>query len=203
MSEARRISARFPKRPSCGVLLGFSGPRVAALGTAAVIALAGLLVFGAAGLLLIVFWLPIALSAFVRVGGQPAVEWAPTFLHFRGRRQSEQTEYRSRLPFRPRPSGVMALPGDAASLRFHVDPDTGAAMIEDPHRRTVTAVLAVSHPSFALLDREDQESRVSRWGSSAGAPRQLRHGRRPPGARGGRTRSGGPRAGVVPGVRRS
>jgi hypothetical protein len=37
-------------------------------------------------------------------------------------------------------------------------------MIEDPHRRTLTAVLALSHPSFALLDRDDQESRVARWG---------------------------------------
>ena len=127
-------------------------------------ALCGLLVFGAAGLALIVVWLPVALSAFIRVGTQPVVEWFPTWIQFRARRHSGQTEYRTRLPFQARPSGVMALAGDAAALRFHVDPQTGAAMIEDPHRRTLTAVLAVSHPAFVLLDPSDQDSRVSRWG---------------------------------------
>jgi hypothetical protein len=57
------------------LLLGFSGPRVGALGTAALVALVGVLAFGAAGLVLVVIWLPIALSAFVRIGGQPTVEW--------------------------------------------------------------------------------------------------------------------------------
>ena len=37
-------------------------------------------------------------------------------------------------------------------------------MIHDPHRRTLTAVLAVSHPAFVLLDRDDRAQRVSRWG---------------------------------------
>ncbi len=164
MTERRRLSARFPKRPSRGVLLGFSGPRVAALGAAALVALVGVLAFGAAGLVLVVIWLPIALSAFVRIGGQPTVEWFPTWIQFAGRRHAGQTEYRSRLPVQARPAGVMALPGDAAALRFHVDAHSGAALIEDPYRRTLTAVLAVSHPAFVLLDVDDQESRVSRWG---------------------------------------
>ena len=116
MTERRRLSARFPKRPSRGMLLGFSGPRVAALGAAALVALVGVLAFGAAGLVLVVVWLPIALSAFVRIGGQPAVEWFPTWIHFAGRRHAGQTEYRSRLPVQARPAGVMALPGDAAAL---------------------------------------------------------------------------------------
>ena len=146
------------------MLLGLSAPRVGALAAAALVALCGLLVFGAPGLVLIVIWLPVALSAFIRVGTQPVVEWFPTWIQFRARRRSGQTEYRTRLAFQARPSGVMALAGDAASLRFHVDADTGAAMIEDPHRHTLTAVLAVSHPAFVLLDPSDQDSRVSRWG---------------------------------------
>ena len=106
VTERRRLSARFPKRSSRGVLLGFSGPRVGALGAAALVALVGVLAFGAAGLVLVVVWLPIALSAFVRIGGQPAVEWFPTWVHFAGRRHVGQTEYRSRLPVQARPLRV-------------------------------------------------------------------------------------------------
>ena len=48
-----------------------------------------------------------------------------------------QTEYRSRLPVQARPSGVMALPGDAAALRFHVDAQIGGGHDRGP---------APSHP---------------------------------------------------------
>lgn len=37
-------------------------------------------------------------------------------------------------------------------------------MIHDPHRQTLTAVLAVTHPAFALLDDADRAGRVGRWG---------------------------------------
>jgi hypothetical protein len=122
--------------------------------------LAGAGGFAATGLL----WVPLVASAFVRVGGRPVVEWATTAVHFAVRTSTGQTEYRSRLPQRPRPPGTLALPGDAANLRFHLDDTTGAAMIHDPYRRTLAAVLTVTHPAFVLLDRDDQAQRVSRWG---------------------------------------
>ena len=56
----------------------------------------------------------------------------------------------------PRPAGTMALPGDAAPLRFYNDPDTGACLIHDPHRQTLSAVLAVSHSAYVLLAPSDQ-----------------------------------------------
>jgi hypothetical protein len=109
-------------------------------------------------------WVPLLATAFARWGGRPVAEWAASSLHYGGRRLAGQTEHRSRLPLRPRPGGTLALPGDAASLRFWADPVSGAAMVHDPHRRTMTAVLPVSHPAFVLLDHDDQAQRVSRWG---------------------------------------
>jgi hypothetical protein len=131
---------------------------------AAAIAVAGLVAANGAGFVLsAVLWGPLVASAFVRVGGRPVIEWAPTAAQFGGRRTTGQTEYRSSVT-RPRPAGTLALGGDAASLRFYLDPDTGAAMIHDPHRQSLTAVLSVSHPAFVLLDRDDRAQRVSRWG---------------------------------------
>ena len=158
------LSVRFARRSTRGLFLGFSTPRVAAFGCATVIAVAALFVGGpmafiASGLV----WLPLGAVAFVRVAGRPAVEWAGTAGHFGARRVGGQTEFRSRVE-KPRPAGTLALPGDAASMRLHVDGASGAVMIHDPHRQTLCAVLSVSHPAFALLDDPDRSLRVSRWG---------------------------------------
>lgn len=155
---------RFARRSTRGLLLGFSAPRVAVLATAAVVAVAALflgggVVFAEAGVL----WVPLVASAFVSVSGRPAVEWAATAAHYGARRAASQTEFRAR-PMRPRPAGTLALPGDGAAMRLHIDEATGAAMIHDPHRRTLSAVLSASHPAFALLDDSDRTLRVSRWG---------------------------------------
>jgi hypothetical protein len=142
-----------------------SVPRLVAIGLAGALALGGLVAAGVLGLAAFgVLWAPLLATAFVRFSGRPLAEWAASSCHYGARRIAGQGEYRSRLPLRPRPGGTLALPGDAASLRFHVDPVSGAAMVHDPHRRTLCAVLPVSHPAFVLLDRDDQAQRVSRWG---------------------------------------
>lgn len=158
------ISVRFARRSTRGLLLGFSTPRVVAFGSAAAVAVATLFVGGpmalaASGLV----WLPLGAAVFVRVAGRPVVEWAGTAAHFAARKAVGQTQFRTRVE-RPRPAGTLALPGDAASMRLHVDKGSGAAMVHDPHRQTLTAVLGVSHPAFALLDDPDRSLRVSRWG---------------------------------------
>ena len=166
-SDARPapVSGRFPRRPQRGVLLGLSASRLVMVGLAGVIALGGLLAGGLLGLVVLaLIWGPLLASTFVRWGGRPAAEWAASSAHYGARLAAGQVNYRSRLPLRPRPAGTMALPGDAASLRFHVDPVSGAALVHDPHRHTLAAVLAVSHPAFVLLDHDDQALRVSRWG---------------------------------------
>jgi hypothetical protein len=146
------------------LLLGFSSPRVAAFGCAAAVAVAALFVGGPMALVVSgVVWAPLATAVFVRVAGRPAVEWAATAAHFGARKATGQVEFRARVE-KPRPAGTLALPGDAASMRLHVDEGSGAAMVHDPHRETLSAVLSVSHPAFALLDDPDRSQRVSRWG---------------------------------------
>jgi len=164
-SPSSEATYRFGRRSSRGLILGFSAPRVAALGVAVGLAVAGLFTARGLGLAVTaVVWAPLAATAFVRVGGRPAVEWAATATHYGLRRAAGQTEYRSRLPQQPRPAGTLALPGDAAALRFHHDPASGAVMIHDPHRRTLTAAVGVAHPAFVLLDVDDRAARVARWG---------------------------------------
>ena len=159
------LTVRFARRSTRGLLLGFSSPRVAALGVAGMVAVAGLVIANATGFVLSgLLWVPLVTSAFARVSGRPAVEWAVTALHYGTRRAAGQTEYRAMLPSRPRPAGTLALPGDAAALRLHNDPDSGAVMVHDPHRQTLTAVAVVSHPAFVLLDPDDRSQRVGRWG---------------------------------------
>jgi hypothetical protein len=158
------LTVRFGRRSARGLLLGFSTPRVIVLAAAGAVAIAGLVAANAAGFVITaVIWGPLVAAAFVRIGGRPVIEWAPTAGQFSGRKATGQTEYRAPVAH-PRPSGTLGLGGDAVSLRFHIDPITEAAMVHDPHRRTMTAVVGVSHPSFVLLDRDDREQRVSRWG---------------------------------------
>ncbi len=157
-------SVRFARRSTRGLLLGLSTPRVAVLGVAAAIAVGALFSSGAIGFVVTgLIWAPLAATAAVRVAGRPVVEWSATAIHYATRKTFGQNEFRSR-PTRPRPAGTLALPGDAASLRLHVDETSGAAMIHDPHRHTLTAVVPVSHPAFALLDDADRAGRVGRWG---------------------------------------
>ena len=159
------VQVRFGRRSTRGLILGFSAPRVVILAVAASIAVAGMLADNAAGLAVsAVVWAPLAATAFVRIGGRPAVEWAGTALGYGTRKAAGQDEYRATHPLRPRPAGTLALPGDAAALRLHTDESSGAAMIHDPHRQTLTAVVSVSHPAFVLLDSDDRAQRISRWG---------------------------------------
>ena len=162
------MTVRFARRPARGAMLGFSAPRLAALGLAGTVAILALFAGGPMGLAISCpLWLPALLAALVRIGGRPAVEWAGAAVQFGVRRAAGQTDFRAR-PLRPRPSGTLALPGDAAAMRLHLDPVTSAAMIHDPHRQTLTAVLAVTHPAFALLDDADRAGRVGRWGRVLG-----------------------------------
>lgn len=162
--EPTLAAARFGARQRKGVLLGFSGPRLVALAGAMVAATVGLFVSGFTGLLFVspVIVILVA-SALVALAGRTAVEWLPVASHWALRRALKQHVYAAR-PFAQRPAGTLALPGDAAALRVHVDPVTGAAMIHDPHRHTLTVTCLVTYPSFVLLGVEDQARRVIGWG---------------------------------------
>ena len=155
---------RFGRRSSRGLLLGFSAARVTCLGAAAAVFIPSLMVAGllgagaTAGL-----WFSLLCAAFVSWGGRPLIETAPTAAHFLLRRAQGQGTYVVR-PGKPRPAGTLALPGDAAALRWLSDAATGAVMVHDPHEQTLTAVARVSHPAYVLLSPDDQSRRVQGWG---------------------------------------
>jgi hypothetical protein len=145
-------------------MLGFSASRCIAIGLGALTVLAGLLASGGPGLLFTApLWTLLVAIAFVTRKDQPLVEWIPSVLHWSFRVSTKQTAYRARV-LAPRPSGTMALPGDAAALRFYNDPQSRTCLIHDPHRQTLSAVLAISHPAYVLLAPIDQVNRVSNWG---------------------------------------
>src|ERR1700742_4194494 len=112
-TSASAPTATFARRSSRGVLLGFSGWRLAALAAAGVVflpcALAQQLLVGVAA------GSPCVVVAFVRVAGVPPVVWTPVISVCLIRRVRCQTRYRAELACRPRPAGTLALPGDAAS----------------------------------------------------------------------------------------
>jgi hypothetical protein len=156
-------TVRFGRRSSRGLLLGFSSPRVTALAFATVVALLALYSGGLGGLAMSsTLWGLALLAAFTPVAGRRAAEWVPVYGHWLLRRVRRQTRFRARIPT-TRPTGHLALPGDAACLRLHHDQPTGAAMVHDPYRRTLTATARVRHPSFVLLSPAEQDRRVAGW----------------------------------------
>ncbi len=163
-AEGQLRPVKFSRLTRRGLLLGLSATQVSVLGTAVFLVIVALYTDGGQGLLLaapvccgcvLLVWFPVA--------GRKAIDWLPLAGHWAARSAAGQTVYHACVS-RPRPAGTLALPGDAAALRQHLDPATGTVMVHDPHRGTLTVVLEVTHPSFVLLDPAEQQRRVSGWG---------------------------------------
>lgn len=155
---------QFSRLARRGILLGLSLPQLIALSTGLLTIVVSLYTTGAPGVAWTSpVWATSALIASVPVGGRKVVEWIPIVSRWVWRSASGQLQFRRRI-LRPRPVGTLALPGDAASLREWQDPHSGAVMIHDPHGQTLTAIVAVSHPAFILLDPTEQQRRVAGWG---------------------------------------
>ena len=155
---------KFSRLTRRGVLLGLSVAQLVTLGIGGLTVLAAF--YGGAGMLLVYtapVWMLAAVLTWVPVAGQPMVEWLPVAGWWLWRSTGGQLLYRRRI-VKPRPAGNLALPGDMARLREHLDPETGACMIHDPRQATLTVVCEVTHPAFVLLDPGEQERRVTSWG---------------------------------------
>ena len=158
------IPVKFSRLTRRGILLGLSLSQLVALGIGVTTLVWA---FYAGGGMLIAFsapvWLCAAAVVWIRIAGRPIVEWVPVAFWWMWKTTGGQLLYRRRV-VKPRPAGSLALPGDMARLREYDDPITGAGMVHDPTASTLTAIVAVSHPAFALLDPGEQERRVSSWG---------------------------------------
>ena len=155
---------KFSRLPKHGLLLGFTLPQLVCLGLAGATIVAALYAGGGTGVAWTTpLWLTAAVAGLVPVSGRRLVEWAPIAARWAARTWKGQTMFRRNLD-KPRPAGTLALPGDMAGLRQWHDPKTGAVMVHDPNRATLTAVVAVTHPAFVLLDPQDQQRRVQTWG---------------------------------------
>jgi hypothetical protein len=158
------IPVKFSRLTRRGILLGLSLSQLVALGIGVTTLVWA---FYAGGGMLIALsapvWLCAASVVWIRIAGRPIVEWIPVAFWWMWKTTGGQLLYRRRV-VKPRPAGSLALPGDMARLREYNDPITGAGMVHDPTASTLTAIIAVSHPAFALLDPGEQERRVSSWG---------------------------------------
>ena len=169
MSSAATVSAgptpvRFGRRSTRGLLLGLSTPRCLSAGAAIGVLVVGLVAAGGVGLVASgLVWAPLLALTFISWQGLALSEWVPVAGHWSARKAAGQTEYRARVSA-PRPTGTMALPGDAAALRFYEDPEIGACMVHDPHRQTLSVTVQITHPAYVLLSPIDQHSRVTAWG---------------------------------------
>ncbi|MGC5222609.1 SCO6880 family protein [Micromonospora sp. DT81.3] len=155
---------QFSRLSKRGVMLGLSLAQLVTLAIGLIaftsaVYLGGGILFG----LTSPIWVTSVALAFVPVGGRKLIEWVPISIRWVWRSVGGQLRFRADL-VKPRPAGTLALPGDAAALREWVDPETGAAMIQDPHAQTLTAIAGITHPAFVLLDSGEQERRVAGWG---------------------------------------
>ena len=155
---------QFSRLARRGIMLGLSLPQLIVLGIAVLTVVFSLYAAGGMGFAWTApVWGTCALLAVIPAGGRKVIEWVPILARWAARTYLGQLIYRRRV-IKPRPAGTLALPGDAAPLREWEDPETGAAMVHDPHAQTLTAILGVSHPAFVLLDPGEQQRRVSGWG---------------------------------------
>jgi hypothetical protein len=155
---------KFSRLARRGVLIGLSGAQLIVVGTGAFALIVALYLGGGMTLVYVAPALLVcAALTWVDIGGRKIVEWLPIVANWIWRSAGGQLLFRRRI-MRPRPAGTLALPGDAARLRQWLDPESGAVMVHDPHRATLTAIVGVSHPAFILLDPLEQERRVTSWG---------------------------------------
>ncbi|MDQ4113915.1 MAG: PrgI family protein [Actinomycetota bacterium] len=163
-SDYPLAAVQFSRLTKRGIMLGLSLPQLIVLGIAVLTVVFSLYLGGGPAFAWTApIWATCALLAVIPVGGRKVIEWAPILTRWVTRTYLGQLIYRRRV-VKPRPAGTLALPGEAAPLREWEDPETGAAMIHDPHAQTLTAILGVSHPAFVLLDPGEQQRRVSGWG---------------------------------------
>jgi hypothetical protein len=155
------LQTRFPRQSRRGMLLGFSRARVITGVDAVLILVLGFMMGGRGPLVAAaVIDVVLVVAAAMRVQGRYLIEWLPLWSQWKVRGLVNQQTYRARVTT-GRPTGTLALPGDATNLRFI---DVGdATYIHDPSAATLTAALRVEHSAMVLLDADAQADRIGGW----------------------------------------
>ncbi|MGO1975197.1 MAG: SCO6880 family protein [Propionibacteriaceae bacterium] len=162
-TEEQRWTARFPRLSGRGLIMGLGKAQLTLIGVAFVSLIGAFMTqlwvfFG----IVLVVSLALVPTWFT---GRPMVLWAPLLGQWFTRKARGQTKYRVR-PLAPRSVGTLGLPGDAARLRVLVDEKTGAGLLHDPRKRTLTAIARVEPlDSFALAEGSQQDVVAGGWGS--------------------------------------
>lgn len=163
IGERTRLTARFPRRSTRGVILGLGLAQV----VLCAVAVAGTLIGFWTGLWVIFGPVVLVSAALIPTWftGRPFVLWIPYLGRWVWKIVTKQTIYRAR-PLEPRPVGTLALPGDGARLRVLADPISGAGFVHDPTERTLTAIAAVSATdSFVLAEGSRQDGIAAQFGA--------------------------------------
>lgn len=171
--EVRRY--RFGPLERRGLVGGLRGGQVGVLG-GAIVAVIILLQLSSSPLMIFVAML-LALAAgaagFSPIAGRTAEQWAPVAFFWGARKAQGGTRFRSAAPTLGatgapggQPEPPTDLPREVRDLDILAAPLHGeeVGIIRDRRANTYTAVLAVRVRSFGLLDREEQERRLSGWG---------------------------------------
>ena len=107
-------------------------------------------------------------GAFLRVGGRPPVAWAAIATGFASRRATGGHRHLSQAPTRGHgqsEAADLALPQSLSGLRILSAQAARGEVGIAREGSTWTAVLAVEGGAFALLELDDKERRLARWGS--------------------------------------
>ncbi|MGD9734728.1 MAG: SCO6880 family protein [Solirubrobacterales bacterium] len=107
-------------------------------------------------------------AAFLRLAGRPPIAWAAIAGGYAARRARGRHRYASRTPLRGRglacDEDLVNLPESLAGLQILAARGSRGEIGIARDGSTWTAVLAVEGGAFALLELDDKERRLARWG---------------------------------------
>jgi hypothetical protein len=172
-----RLSYRFGPLERRGILGPVRGGQAGVLTLGALLAIAALdSAPSGGGALLAIVCVAVAVAVtFAPLGGRTLEEWAPVVCAFTVRRLRGRSQLRSPVPvqgFRARRLGPAEEDGEPAPpaslggmrIRTAAYRDRSIGVLAERGGRRLTAVLACRVVSFSLLDAEEQERRLGRWG---------------------------------------
>lgn len=170
------ITTRFPNRTPRTVWGNLNGVQLLVLGAAVTCLVVASAAPNGRGMVL----LPVAIAfvglALARWEGRLVLDQLPIVAGWASKTRSGQDKWR-RDPLAAPREGALALPGDAARLRWRTMA-SGTVAVYDPSTGSVSASVSCRQPAFRLLATTDQERRVDSWASLLGSLSQRAHGAR-------------------------